>query len=220
MLVQVSDGDRFPLPPCAAVSRRDSKSSGPSLRRRSLPSATASNTITKVPSGNSPSLRRRSLPSATWPPSQRSGSLGFVQVSDGDRFPLPRLLCDLPANLPVVSKSPTEIASLCHTTAPEVFDRQQQRPSLRRRSLPSATGRPRRRLEFDRVVQVSDGDRFPLPLLLCGSQVTVDQLSKSPTEIASLCHANKSISSSQAALSSKSPTEIASLCHGAMQCVL
>ena len=114
--VQVSDGDRFPLPLDA------------------MGALCLVELNVQVSDGDRFPLPRTSTRSraVTLPED--------VQVSDGDRFPLPpvgprRASADRQHG----SKSPTEIASLCHRHPPRHPRPSRQSPSLRRRSLPSAT---------------------------------------------------------------------------------
>ena len=114
LIVQVSDGDRFPLPPPTCPPPSPQTTTGPSLRRRSLPSATRStiaengcSSLVQVSDGD----RFPLPPGKAW---HRGNNQFRVQVSDGDRFPLPLSAVDVVTETKIVSKSPTEIASLCH----------------------------------------------------------------------------------------------------------
>ena len=112
----------------------------PSLRRRSLPSATHPHDPDTDCDTSGPSLRRRSLPSATTTAQINEDAKRQVQVSDGDRFPLPQSDMVRQWKTARWSKSPTEIASLCHCRMGQTRVGSEKSPSLRRRSLPSATG--------------------------------------------------------------------------------
>ena len=211
--VQVSDGDRFPLPPICECKAKFCFLGGPSLRRRSLPSATLGNSLaeTRRLSVQVSDGDRFPLPHLDWTPTWTGWE--SVQVSDGDRFPLPQaglagyhfvsLTSKSPTEIASIchdlwhvdegaalrsskspteiaslchqasvsntttwagaSKSPTEIASLCHFRAVSISCAQIACPSLRRRSLPSATSLAKASWSRPVAVQVSDGDRFPLP---------------------------------------------------------
>ena len=139
--VQVSDGDRFPLPPCTREIDHGIYPR-PSLRRRSLPSATSAENIRCAPPGCCPSLRRRSLPSATVP--KNMANLDWRSGPSLRRRSLPSATYPVFADILTTgseSKSPTEIASLCHLADKELGGTLNYGPSLRRRSLPSATRR-------------------------------------------------------------------------------